>query len=118
MNREDSPSPSSSSFSATSMQSKQDRLAQLQHEQRRLERQLQVQEFAAGYEVQVAWPASVRGNRRTDPDLIQHRLLEAGMLYEVPTSLKDVTDAATRFVAGAVLQVGSGGIRGQGRKWR
>jgi Omp85 superfamily domain len=87
------------SFSATSLQAKQDRLAQLQHEQRRLERQLQVQQFAAGYEVQVAWPAHVRGSRRTDPDLVQHRLLEAGMLYEVPTSLKDVTEAATRFVS-------------------
>jgi hypothetical protein len=96
------PSSAPPSFDATaaSLQSKQERLRRLQSEQLALRRrQAQVQQFAAGYEVEVAWPALVRGNRRTDPGLVQHRLLEAGVLYEVPETLRALTDASSRFVA-------------------
>ena len=101
-----SASSSSSSFTATSVRSKQERLQQLQLERRQLENQLRMQTFAAGYEVELEWPAvvEIRGRTKhaepvTSNELIQHRLLEAGMLYEVPAPLHQVMESANRFVA-------------------
>jgi hypothetical protein len=89
----------SASLSMTSLRSKQERLQQLRQEKLLLRRQMEVQQFASNYEIEVAWPALIRGNRRTDPDLIQHRLLEAGMLYEIPETLRRLTDTASKFVS-------------------
>jgi len=77
----------------------QRRLQQVQAEEAALKQQLAVQEFAAQYPIQLTWPAVIVGNRRTDSELLQHRLLEAGLLYEVPTNTADTVEAASRFIA-------------------
>lgn len=82
--------------------------------------------YAMDYSVQVEFPAKVRAGAsaggdgdassttsrqtskqtpkqthllRTDKDLIQHRLLEAGLLYEVPVTAADTLTAASTFCA-------------------
>ena len=77
----------------------QRRLQQVQAEEAALKQQLAVQEFAANYPFLLQWPSRISGNHRTDSELLQHRLLEAGLLYEVPTTTADTVEAASRFVA-------------------
>lgn len=83
----------------TRSQDLQRRLQQVQAEEAALQQQLAVQQFAANYPIQLQWPAVVTGHRRTDPDILQHRLLEAGLLYDVPITTADAVEAAGRFVA-------------------
>lgn len=84
----------------TQQQQLRQRLRQVQAEEAALQKQLaDVQEFAARYPIRLAWPAAIAsGNRRTRTELLQHRLLEAGILYEVPTTAADTVQAARRFV--------------------
>ena len=80
------------------------RLRQLQQEEAALREQLRVLQFTHAYQTQFAFPAVVtwsetsQGSRRTDPTLIQHRLLEAGMLYDVPISIGETAQIMNRFV--------------------
>jgi len=89
-------------------QQQQQRLQQLQEEQRAIETQLRVQQYASQYEIELQFPAKVVVNGRAvadsspsapvNPELIQHRLLEAGVLYEVPTSIRSIVASTTSFV--------------------
>lgn len=84
-------------------QATEERMRQLQQEKAQLEQQLRVQQFAAQYQTQFAFPALVESTKagispRTDPELIQHRLLEAGLLFEVPTSVGETVEAVAGFV--------------------
>jgi outer membrane protein assembly factor BamA len=84
------------------LQQKQERLRQLQEEERQLRLQLQVQEHAATYQVELAWPARIvdsNGNApRTNNELIQHRLLESGVLYEVPVRVGATVESTNAFI--------------------
>lgn len=75
------------------------RLEQMQQEQAQLQAQLAVSEYASKYEVNLQFPAVVSGNRRTNDELIQHRLLEAGLLYDVPTSIAEIMTVTSSAVA-------------------
>jgi outer membrane protein assembly factor BamA len=83
-------------------QAAQKRLDEIQREKQQLETQLKVQEFASNYEISLNFPAKIQTTRgeppSTNTELIQHRLLEAGVLYEVPTSLSEVILACNRAV--------------------
>lgn len=80
------------------MQQTREKLRQVQQEERRLQQQLRAQEYASQYPVRISWPSPVTNAARTNVDLIQYRLLEAGVLYDVPTTLGDTIEAASRFV--------------------
>jgi hypothetical protein len=98
------------------MQQERQRLA-LEQEQRtqRAHNQRQQAErfrrYAMDYSLQVEFPAKVKAKSagdaastaskplRTDNDLIQHRLLEAGLLYEVPVTAADTLAATSTFCA-------------------
>jgi hypothetical protein len=89
--------------SVTQQQATEARMRQLQQEQAQLEQQLRVQQFAAQYQTQFSFPALVESTKagiapRTDSELIQHRLLEAGLLFEVPTSVGETVEAVAGFV--------------------
>lgn len=56
------------------------------------------------YPIQVEFPATVSSASddtplRTDKELIQHRLIEAGILFDAPQSIGDLTDITTDFVS-------------------
>lgn len=98
----------------------ENRLLELQREQAELQQQLAVQAFAGSYEIAVQWPATITftGNHRTNRDLIQHRLLEAGLVYEVPIPTADVVAAASALIQNleatdcfhaVKVEIGSGG---------
>jgi outer membrane protein assembly factor BamA len=85
------------------------RLRELKREEALLEQQLAIQEYAGSYEISLQWPAIVvngatgaatatGGGTKTDHDLIQHRLLEAGLLYEVPVPTADAVAAASSLI--------------------
>jgi outer membrane protein assembly factor BamA len=91
-----------------SMRHKVQRLQQQQREEQeeRLKAQQvqRFQRFAMEYEINVQFPAAVESaiadsKPRTDPDLIQHRLLEAGFLYDVPVAAGETLALATAFCA-------------------
>jgi outer membrane protein assembly factor BamA len=78
----------------------------LQQQQAMLEKQQRaLQKFAGDFEIQLEWPAKVMkidgtaAAIRTSNELIQHRLMEAGILYDVPTTTNDVVAAASQFIA-------------------
>lgn len=75
------------------------RLRELKAEEAALRQQMKLQEYAGSYPIQLAWPAKLTGLVRTDPDLIQHRLLETGLLYGAPVDTADAVAAANDFVA-------------------
>lgn len=74
------------------------RLAQVEQEKAVLQRQLAVQKYVSQYAVSLAWPAVPSGNKRTNYDLIQHRLLEAGIVYETPIPTGEIYQAANAFI--------------------
>jgi outer membrane protein assembly factor BamA len=80
----------------------QERLRDLKQEEALIEQQLAIQEYAGSYEISLQWPAAVTTTDgkapKTDPDLIQHRLLEAGLLYEVPIPTADAVTAASTLI--------------------
>ena len=62
-----------------------------------------VQKFAGDYEIPLEWPAVVLSTDpkkpiRTSNELIQHRLMECGIMYDIPVPTKDVVLAASNFV--------------------
>jgi hypothetical protein len=81
----------------------QQRLLELKREEAALKQQLAVQQYAAQYPIQLQWPAMVKGKGggvlRTDMDLLQHRLLESGLLYDTPVATADAVAAASNFIA-------------------
>lgn len=80
----------------------QQRLLNLKREEAVLKQRLTVQQYAAQYPIQLQWPAVVKGKNgllRTDNDLLQHRLLESGLLYDIPIATADAVVAATNFIA-------------------
>ena len=81
---------------------RQRRLAEVERENAILQQQLAVQQFVSKYEVQLEWPAEVvtkNGLRnRTNADLIQHRLLEAGIVYDAPVTTGKVYEIANDFI--------------------
>jgi outer membrane protein assembly factor BamA len=89
--------PSSSSSSA-SLQQQQVRLAQLEQEKAQLEAEIQVQQYAANYEITLEYPARIENNKRTDSQFIQHRLMDAGLFYDIPVTVQDSLQATSRFV--------------------
>ena len=76
----------------------------LEMEQQQVAMQQAVQKFAGKYEIQLEWPAVViktdNGSKpiRTSTELIQHRLMESGILYDTSIPTKDVVLAASNFV--------------------
>jgi len=74
------------------------RLEELRREQALLEQQLRVQEYASSYPIQLEWPPHHNPSNRTDLDLIQFRLLEAGVLFDVPTTVGDTVQAVNSFI--------------------
>ena len=77
-----------------------------QQQQAILEQQQRaLQKYAGNFEIQLEWPAKVMKTDgtahtgRTSNELIQHRLMEAGILYDVPTSTDAVVAASSQFVA-------------------
>jgi Omp85 superfamily domain len=76
-------------------------------EQQQQQQQRAVQTFAGNYEIQLEWPAKVMSINngsssstvRTSNELIQHRLMESGILYDVPITTGDVVTAASQFIA-------------------
>jgi outer membrane protein assembly factor BamA len=86
-------------------QQQQERLAELQQEQAVLQAQLQVQQFAADYPLILEYPAKIQSTNdnntrplRTDAEFLQHRLLESGVLYDIPVSVQESLQATSRFV--------------------
>lgn len=75
------------------------RLREIKREEAELKQQIAVQKYAGSYEIALRWPAVLSGNQRTSADLIQHRLLEAGLLYDVPIPTADAVAAASQFIA-------------------
>ncbi|GKY90445.1 hypothetical protein MPSEU_000018300 [Mayamaea pseudoterrestris] len=83
----------------STLQQRQERLAALQQEQAQLQTEIQVQKFAANYEILLDFPARIESsNKRTDAEFIQHRLLEAGVLYGIPVTVQESLEATSRFV--------------------
>ena len=89
---------------ATQQQQQQQQQRMLQMQQQQAAMQQAVQKFAGDYEIELEWPAVVmktnEGSKpiRTSNELIQHRLMECGILYDTPISTKDVVSAATNFI--------------------
>lgn len=79
--------------------------ARRQQAQEEIQRQMQQRfnEHVAKFPVQVEFPAKVESATetpcRTDKDLIQHRLLEAGVSFEDPQKIDDLTEAITNFLS-------------------
>lgn len=100
--------PSTMSRQQQQQQQIQARLNELRREEALLQQQLAIQEYAGSYEISLQWPATVvtsdttatntSQRTRTNHDLIQHRLLEAGLLYEVPIPTVDAVAAASALV--------------------
>jgi outer membrane protein assembly factor BamA len=96
-------SPPLSSPREVQAQQQRRRLQELRQEQLRLQAQLALQRFAAGYEFELAWPPSIvhtgTSSVRTNHELIQYRLIEAGVLTDIPVTTADTVEAAGRFIA-------------------
>jgi Omp85 superfamily domain len=80
----------------------------LQHQQQAIleKQQRALQQFAGDFEIRLEWPARVMKTDgtttaaiKTSNELVQHRLMEAGILYDVPTTTNDVVAAAAQFIA-------------------
>lgn len=73
-----------------------------QRQQERMQERLNA--HANQFPVRVTFPSEVLSNDakvslRTNPDLIQHRLMEAGVLFKDVQNLGEVTEALTDFIA-------------------
>jgi len=71
--------------------------------------QRMAQHFASSYPIELRWPAAIvvgsssssggsRRIRRTADDIIHHRLVEAGVLFDVPTPLSQLVQTTSEFV--------------------
>jgi outer membrane protein assembly factor BamA len=78
-------------------QAQQEKLRELEQENADLQAQVRLLEYASRYQVQLNWPAKV-DCARTNKDLVLHRLLEAGVHFEVPTSISETGTAVAEFV--------------------
>lgn len=82
----------------------EERLRQIKEEEMQIRLQMKMQEHAANYDVQVEWPAKISSSDpnnhplRTDDELIQHRLIESGLLSEVPIKAGESVAAFGRFI--------------------
>lgn len=78
--------------------------ARRQQAQEALQRQMQARfaEHVAEFSIQTEFPADVSSATeaplRTDKDLVQHRLLEAGILFDVPQTIGEITEASSDFI--------------------
>ena len=78
--------------------------ARRQEAQENLQRQMQKRfaEHVAEFPVHIEFPAQVLSATespiRTNTDLVQHRLLEAGVLFEDPQKVGDITEAISDFI--------------------
>ena len=77
----------------------------LESQQQQVAMQQAVQKFAGKYEIQLEWPAVVvrtnDGSKkpiRTSNELIQHRLMESGILFDTSVPTEEVVLAASNFV--------------------
>lgn len=79
--------------------------ARRQKAQEQIQRRMQQRfsQYVSEFPVQVEFPAKVESATetpcRTDKDLIQHRLLEAGVSFEDPQKVEDLTDAIGNFIS-------------------
>lgn len=75
------------------------RLEEVRKEEALLEQQIALQNYFANYIVSLGWPAVVATTpRRTNADLIQHRLLEAGVYYDDPIRTSELAEATDVFI--------------------
>lgn len=74
------------------------RLEDLEAEREQIQQQIRLNQFAASYETQCSFPAVILNAKRTNTDLIQHRLLEAGILYDTPVPISETLRAAQSFI--------------------
>ena len=82
-----------------SRQQQQAELQELQREKAQLAAQIALQKHAAAYPVTLQWPAKIEATTtRTKDELLQHRLLEAGVLYDTPTTVGDTAVSIANFV--------------------
>lgn len=88
---------------AAQQQQQQQRILEMQQQQ--VAMQQAVQKFAGKYEIELEWPAVVAKTNhgtsepiRTSTELIQHRLMESGIMYDIPMPTEDIALAASNFV--------------------
>jgi Omp85 superfamily domain len=90
------------------------RLEEVRNEEALLQKQIELQKYFANYIVTLGWPATITttagadassptsststATRRTNADLVQHRLLEAGVYYEIPIRTEELADATYAFI--------------------
>jgi hypothetical protein len=74
------------------------RLDEIRREEALLQKQIELQKYFANYIVTLGWPASIRTTKRTNADLVQHRLLEAGVYYGIPIRTEELAEATYSFI--------------------
>lgn len=94
------------------------RWQELQQEHARLEQemlQMRAAKYFSNYEIEIVFPAVISPSSssssrstttgtpskplRTNDEILQHRLMEAGILYDIPMKVSDVIQASNEFIA-------------------